>query len=287
MLVTPGQRVLWAPNGARDEPRMDLAERLVWRGRTVSRARSAGFLLATSTYDAPTFPGKVFPGVRRSTRGPKPRDVAMTGDHYAAFMGMYVAEGNVAVTPNDWLVRISQMEYTKGFAEYRDLLGSIFGKVPGRGGHQWSIHSRALYEYFQPFGKARTKYVPQEVLDLSRRQLEIFWHYYFLGDGNYEDHKGRSLDGALVSTASPLLAGQLQEILQKLGYSGSVRRYLSKANHLVRSSNWIHKLRIRRTTHPAFAVTEVPYAGMVGSVQVPSGVIYVRKDGHPAWSGSA
>jgi hypothetical protein len=284
-LVTPGHPVLWVtdPREAwRTSAAGDLANRATWVGKRTP----VGHFPATSTWDGQHMAEKVFPGVRRTKMGPKPRDVHMTGDQFAAFMGMYIAEGNVARSPNDWLVRISQMSYGKGYEEYRELLTAIFGHEPGRGGHQWSLHSRALYEYFEPLGHARDKWVPGEVLDLSRRQLEIFWFYYCLGDGSMERHDGRCADHQVANTASPVLAGQLQEVIQKLGYSTSVREWKSRKSWLVASENLIYYLRVRKTKCPEFKVATVPYSGMTGCVQVPNGVVYVRRNGRPAWCGA-
>lgn len=168
------------------------------------------------------------------------------------------------------------------------MLTSICGLEPGRTGSKgsWILHSRALYEYLKPLGRALDKWLPREVLDLSRRQLGIFWHYYFIGDGSSEKHHGRSADQQVAATASPELAGQLQEIVQKLGYSCSARECETRATSLVPTTGIIFKLRIRTTFYPAFQATEVPYSAMVGCVSVPNGVVYTRRNGHPMWAGS-
>lgn len=290
MLVAPGHPVPWSPEGgSRNLVRISEANALLSRARFVAHSNAVGSLQATSTWDAPELAEKIFPGVRRTRMGPAPRDLRMTGDQFAAFMGMFTAEGSTTpTTEGDWLTAIAQEKHGKGYEEYRALLTEIYGREPGRGGHQWRLYSRPLYEYLAPLGKARSKWVPQEILNLSRRQLEIFWRYYFLGDGSYErhaDHK-RIADAECASTTSAVLAGQLQEVVQKLGYSCSVRACKSKANYLVRTESLIYKIRVRRTLYPQFSVTEVPYSGMTGCVQVPNPAVYVRRNGHPAWSGS-
>jgi hypothetical protein len=211
----------------------------------------------------------------------------MTGDQYAAFMGMYIAEGNTTPTPNDWLVAISQTPGGKGWVEYRELLTEIFGREPGKSsyGTVWVLHSRALYDELAPLGKARVKYVPADVMGMSRRQLEIFWRYYFLGDGSTERHHGICNDQQVPATASIRLAGQLQEIVQKLGYCASVRTYKTGATGLVKSEGVIYKARIRMTRCPAFAVDTLSYSGMTGSALTLNGIVYVRRDGVPAWAG--
>jgi hypothetical protein len=283
LLIAPAHPVLWMPD-ARGLPRLSPAAELA--DRKLARPRATATLSARSAWEAPDLAEKVFPGVRHTKMGPKPRDVRMTGDQYAAFMGMYAAEGNATPTPNDWLVMISQTRGGKGYDEYREMLTAIFGREPGKSnyGTTWVLHSRALYDFLRPLGKATGKWLPSDVLELSRRQLEIFWHYYFLGDGSYEVRPGKST-AAVAATASTVLAGQLQEIVQKLGASAAVCTNRTRATSLVASEGLIYKVRIRRTECPAFAVDPVPYSGTVGRVVVPAGIVYVRRNGKPAWCG--
>lgn len=284
--VTPNQRVLWSPDSRtpeRGSPASAILERMA--GRT--RQRQGAFFFPTSIWDAPELAEKVFPGVRRTKMGPKPRDTRMTGDQFAAFMGMYIAEGSSTPRPHDWLVAIAQSVGGKGYQEYKALLTEIVGHEPGRTPSAWVLHSRPLYEYLRPLGKAIDKWLPDEVLNLSRRQLRIFWEYYFLGDGNYERHANGTDDGTAAGTASPVLAGQLQEVIQKLGWVSSVRKYQYKPNALVPRSGPIYKLRIRKAANPSCGLAGLAYTGMVGNAAVPNGVIYVRRDGKPAWCGAA
>lgn len=290
ILVTPHLQVLWCPDGAAfNRERVGEAWRFTGRAERTPRKRAIGRIPMVSEWDAPDVDEKVFAGIKRAAHGPKPLTIRMTGDQFAAFMGMYAAEGCVVKAENSWGVDICQMAAGKGYEEYRALLTEIVGQEPGRAGEQWRLYSRALYEYFAPFGKALDKWLPREVLDMSRRQLEIFWRYYFLGDGTYEKHvHKRTPDAQVVATASPQMAGQLQEVAQKIGYPCSVRKYKSRANALVRTEGTIYKLRVRTTIYPAFqVVAEAPYAGMVGCVRVANGIIYVRRDGKPAWCGAS
>jgi replicative DNA helicase Mcm len=289
LLVTPALQMPWMPD-ARNHPRIATAAEIRCQSAKRTRARAAGCTLATSAWDAPEIEDVTFPGVRHSKMGPKPRDVCMTGDQFAAFMGMYIAEGNATYGNGSgsrggggsWLVEISQTPDGKGYDEYREVIADIFGREPGKCnyGNTWVMHSRAMYDYLRPLGKAKVKWIPRDVLDLSRRQLEIFWRYYFLGDGSYATG-GQEV----VATASKRMAGELQEIVQKLGWSAAVRWEITRPNALVKTANLVYKLGIRKTLCPAFSMDSVPYAGMVGHAAVPDGIVYVRRDGKPAWCG--
>jgi hypothetical protein len=81
------------------------------------------------------------------------------------------------------------------------------------------------------------------------------------------------------------MAGELQEIIQKLGWSAAVRKEITRPNALVKTANVVYKLGVRKTLRPAFGADSVPYAGMIGHAEVSSGIVYVRRNGQPAWCG--
>ncbi len=107
-------------------------------------------------------------------------------------------------------------------------------------------------------------------------------HYYFLGDGSYEAREGRT-PAPVAATASRVLAGQLQEIVQKLGASAAVCANKTRPTSLVRTEGIIYKVRVRGTERPAFSASGIPYSGHVGGVQVRNETVYVRRSGKPAW----
>jgi hypothetical protein len=72
------------------------------------------------------------------------------------------------------------------------------------------------------------------------------------------------------------MADGLQEVLQKIGFSASAT--LGK--------DGVYHLGVRQTTYPEYNVSDEPYSGRVYCVTVPNGVVYVRRNGHPVWSGN-
>ena len=272
LLVMPGHRMAWSRMcGQRAKARIESAAEI--------EGFSDACLVGTSTYDAPDLECKVFRVATRATRGPAPREVTMTGDQYAGFMGMWLSEGCAVPAHGDWRVYVSQTDAGKGYAEYQELLTAICGREPMRNSGSWIIHSRALFDYLIPLGKAVDKRIPRDLLDLSRRQLEIFWRFYFLGDGATA---GAGMQ--VVATASIKMAGQLQEVIQKLGLSASVREEKCRGNAKVPGERLIYKLGVRKTLYPEYKASRVPYAGLVSGATVPNGLIYVRRNGRPAWS---
>lgn len=275
LMVTPGHPMRWTRYGG---------NRAVERPGTAAALEGldGACLVGTSTWDGPDLDRKVFRPLSRAQRGPAPQDFTMTGDQYAAFMGMYLSEGCFVHQDRDWRVLISQTPQGKGYEEYRALLIELLGREPGRTSGAWAFCSRALVQNLALLGKgAKAKQVPADILGMSRRQLEIFWRFYWLGDG-------APGEGTLerVATASRVMAGNLQEVIQKRGFSASAIESVSRPTALVATSGTIYKLGVRTTRYPEAVPARVPYAGTLADVRLPSGSAYVRRNGRAAWAGA-
>src|SRR5208282_2689819 len=114
-----------------------------------------------------------------SGAGNRVKPVVMTGDQYCAFMGAYLAEGWTSDA-----VHICQMTYSKGFEPFKKLLTDICGgKTPYYDGGEFIVCRRGLARYTKQFGHSHEKYIPEEIMNATLRQIKIFWDYYTLGDG--------------------------------------------------------------------------------------------------------
>ncbi len=217
---------------------------------------------------------------------PNARDVRISGDDYCAFMGMYLADGNLHGKD---CVQISQPKGDRrGVHEiYRELLDRLFGRV-SFSGHQFEFGRVALADHLRQFGKAADKFVPQAILDAPPRQLAIFWRYYVLGDGCARgDLKGGAQQ---VITVSRRLADHLTEVIQKLGFASTVwTRPAGTAEcegRTIRAREaYVITLGKRRATKGWRTTTE-HYDGPVACVSVPNTFLYVRRNGKAAWCGN-
>lgn len=206
-----------------------------------------------------------------------------SGDDFAAFMGMYLAEG----CPSPYGVQIAQMAKSKGFPEFRDLVERLTGQLPKHsGGRYMRVFSAALRDYCVPLGKSHTKFVPDIVKNMSKRQLEIFFHYYWLGDG-WAGTNGQPR----MATASKRLADDLQEIAQKIGYGSgiTIRKPGKGYREDQHPDRWLpmYHLALRQTKHVSYRTEKVPYAGKIYCVTVPNEILYVRDNGQPLWCGNS
>ena len=51
---------------------------------------------------------------------------------------------------------------------------------------QVRVFDKRLWNYLNQFGKAEKKYIPNDILDLSPRQLNILLKWFLNGDGSQE-----------------------------------------------------------------------------------------------------
>lgn len=213
--------------------------------------------------------------------------------NFAAFIGMYLAEGNLNYASRAhgrYVIDIWQKTGGRGFREFDELITRIWGRpLPRTSKGAWTTTNKALFTYLMPFGRyAWTKSIPPDVLSLPPTDLELFWRYYNLGDGTtMNTGTGRKpLDS--ISTTSKVMAGQLQEILQKLGGWGLLQCIdFSKYQSCVGVSRHL-SYRINRRAGVVACATKVehaPYEGMVGNVQVNGRPVYVRRNYRPVWAG--
>ncbi len=212
----------------------------------------------------------------------------MSGDDYAAFMGMWLAEGCV-----NWhgeagkrrpSIYVTQASKSRGFVPYRKLLGRLLGFDPAYTGASFYFRHSGLAEYLRGFGHAHEKYVPDEIKAMSPRQLMIFWHYYWLGDGA----AGRNR----IFTSSPRMADDLQQVAALCGRWATIRfrkphgsRFSDGRTIAIENDRGSYVIAWHENQEAVWNARRVPYDGKVYRVLMPHGSMYVRRNGNPAWSG--
>lgn len=221
----------------------------------------------------------------------QPKDVIpveMSGDDFAAFMGAYLSEGSCNQYPGSIGVCISQKIGGKAFIAYEELLHRI---MPGRvsyAANSFRFGSKPFHEYLCQFGHARDKWIPDEIMNATPKQLEIFWRYFNLGDGD-ASRMGR------VFTSSRRMADQLQEIAEKIGKSATIREVRSKVRTImdggiertISAEGPYYTVSMQRAVSAAIGQVGVErYRGKVWCPSVPNGFVYVRRNGRASWSGN-
>jgi UDP-glucuronate decarboxylase len=204
-------------------------------------------------------------------------------DDWLEFLGYYISEGCVHVRRrvrevggrdyevNDYNILIAQAE-----GDSRDRMIACLDRLGFKfftsDDHQLRICSKQLTEILAPLGKAGDKYIPRELLRLSRRQSTILLNALILGDGS------RRGDSVCYWTKSERLADDVQELALRCGYAAS--KSLTPGRD-------IYRVNLRLPVEANLVEPErLPYTGKVYCVDVKNHVICVRRHGRAAFCGN-
>jgi site-specific DNA-methyltransferase (adenine-specific) len=219
-------------------------------------------------------------------------------EDWLEFFGIYLADGSVTKVQrynkktgnpcgSEYQISIKQMK-----SESRAIIREILKKLPFNfveGLEYFRIYNFQLYTYLKQFGKNNQKFIPHNIKNLCKDQLKILFDSLILGDGSI------SPNGQIqYYTSSPILRDDICELILKLGNSPTVytrgekttiyqgRTILSKESYAVcvrQSKN----LKLYKNKH----IRIDQYSGYVYCVEVPSHVIYVRRNGKCCWCGNS
>jgi len=209
---------------------------------------------------------------------------------FMKFLGLFLSEGCVFKNNKCYRITISQTKESvrEEIKEILHEMGLNFCEHSGG----FNIENKKLYEYCAKFGKCDEKYVPKEILNLSKVHLHLLFEYLMLGDGHRCDTYT-----AYYSTSKRLI-DDVQEIIIKLGLSGNIREKVQKKsiikNRTVVPKKILYEIRIRFSKFKRLKgangkkyIKKIPYKGKVYCVSVPNQVIKVRRNGFEMWSGNS
>lgn len=316
MLVTPNHWMLivdrYKNKNKLNSYRFIQAEELAKRTAKHATRRA---IPVTAIWEGVEIGQKIFEIKDRYKNDSRSYTITMSGDDYCAFMGMYLSEGSVRYVYSQQNLEekaratvITQLQKSKGFVPYQDLLSKILGKEPIYNEKDFIISNTALSEYLSQFGRyAHSKTIPNDILNATPRQLKIFWDYFELGDGSAVDNNSGNniqtlgkLNGKThqIDTTSYTMAGQLQEVACKMGYSATMVSDYKRVGKTSTFTDSFGKTKVIESTHPCFRVRLVStpahefkikkienYKGYIGCITVPNHIIYVRRNGKVGFGG--
>lgn len=224
------------------------------------------------------------------------------------FFGYWISEGSTQQNKNHYRVKIFQKKGSKYYprmVESVRIVGRQMGaKATVNKDGSMIINSKPLCLYLSQFGHSNEKYIPNKIKSLAPFLLKILLDALVCGDG-YE-HKNLKSDGFSYYTVSKKLADDVQEIALKCGYVASIserepRTYYNKKTKRVCSGNFVQyqviigsvsrmpEVNYHRTVKRSPMVVEkwIDYDGMVYCAEVPSHILYVRRNGKSCWCGNS
>jgi len=207
-------------------------------------------------------------------------------DDFLEFIGWYIAEGST--NKSGYIINITQTK-EEGKKDIGDCITRLGYKWHYANDKDFRFANKQLYEYLKPLGKAHEKYIPDEFMHLSKRQLKILFDAYTKGDG----YESRGCKG--FTTTSKKLADQLQEIVIKLGYNSTLISRLRIGGYIhgkkIKNRRLSYDINIRKSKECKLTRSKhfsaMDYDGMVYCCTVPTHIICVRRNGRPVWCGNS
>jgi len=212
-------------------------------------------------------------------------------DDWLKFFGFWLAEG---CTDNEriakrygYRVTISQVNRKK-----KKEIKKILDKLPfnyHEEGNNLIICNKQLWTYLRQFGNKYEKFIPKEIKNLSKRQLKILFDWMVKGDGHIRKTTGQ----INYWTSSKKLADDLQEIILKLGWLGTLTAQNKKVAYIKKrkvKAGVIYMLGVQKAKYYRLRkrnIRKVSYNGKVYCCEVPNHTVLVRRKGKVCWCGNS
>lgn len=217
-------------------------------------------------------------------------------DVYCEFMGYYLADGSMQ---HDHGIVLSQEKGQPAWERMQTCIKKM-GFTPHVYKSTVVLYHRAFGQELLKYGTAHYKYIPQEILNASKRQIQIFLDAFIVCDGHIK--KPRPFMGnrghvctpnhgeRMYFTSSPQMAAEIGLLLLKVGHRPSYR-IMSPKNTAKKDGTVIKQrydcYRISEcdsATATVFNKEKVEYIGFVYDVTLENNhIMYIQKDGKCFW----
>jgi hypothetical protein len=234
------------------------------------------------------------------------RDHEMDTGVWAAFLGIYLAEGHSSGVKNPERIREHQVVLTQKNSETQRAIETLLTKLPFE--HRivvradgltkdYVIKSEKLHSHLLPLGSSRNKYVPLYAKAWSPDLLQVMLEWMLMGDGRHRVSKKGGFIPEYCTTSSQL-ANDVAEVMFKLGYGATVHtdkrdydRVSPDPERMILAENsapmhivYQHSSRGMSLDFRFMQVEKVPYKGDVFCVTVPNGTWLMRHNDKVCWT---
>jgi hypothetical protein len=232
-------------------------------------------------------------------------DLVLPIKPFMAFMGIYLAEGNVRTrskSQREYGIYIHQKKESV-IIQIRDMfieLGLPFTEEKKTNGNlSFRISDPRLHAYLSKFGNCYMKYIPYEIKNQSKELLTIFYKWFVLGDGRKRGRDKHNYTSDDVFSTSKQLTLDLNEIQLKIGYSGTFHEENRKYDRYIKESDGSKRLIKRENCHNMFFtyrslnkfistspinISTEKYKGNMICITVKNGIWYCMSNGKPYWT---
>lgn len=218
-------------------------------------------------------------------------------DLFCEFMGYYLSDGSLQ---HDSGIVLSQKEGQPCRGLMKECVKRL-GFAPKISENAIAFYNAPFNRYLKQFGKAQDKFIPVEIKNSSKRQVQIFLNAFIKCDG-YERKRTKGFVGShghwfaakskeeLFFTTSPQMAADLSELIVKSGARPSFRAHKAgvakkRDGSIIRGNYdcWIIS-KCKSVTATVFEKEEVEYKGKVYDLSLSKNhIMYIRRNGKCFW----
>lgn len=207
-------------------------------------------------------------------------DKTFPAEYFFKFIGAYLGDGCSYAHKGRYKIQLAAVTKDQKKKYYANIFKQL-GLTPYIHADGVTAHSKALYSVVHALGHAREKYIPTWIKQASPQNLLDLWDGLLNSDGNAETN--------IYTTTSKRLADDVQEILSKAGYAGTIWEQTSQTKEGHPFIAWKIRASSKRSlvniTDPEKHTT-VPYTGNVYDITVPNHIFMTRREGKMSWTGN-
>jgi len=148
---------------------------------------------------------------------------------------------------------------------------------------QFQIHNTQLAQYLKRFKKAKEKFIPVYIKQLTSNLIRLFLNTYIKGDGSVYC-SSKKYKTRVIFTASKQMSVDLEELIMKIEWSSTINLRTSGFGHP------IYVIDLKKTRYSTIRnqhKSKIEYDDMVYCVKTTNGIIFVRtKSGNQTWCGN-
>ncbi len=142
---------------------------------------------------------------------------------FASFMGWWLAEGSINKTNKSYSISIPQSKDSEHldiiYNNLENLGKEINQKInihnKGRNDLIFNFNSKVLNNYLRSFGICDEKFIPQNIKNMSKKNIQLFLDAYLSADGTKQKNQ------EVYYTTSPQMALDISELINLTGYMSS------------------------------------------------------------------
>lgn len=251
-----------------------------------------GFLRSPSGWDGPEVKYFTIPN----------SEVEIPMDIGLEFLGYFISEGSLGSLLHNarYMIDISQKNkavVSKIHKCLSKLPYHVREHVFSRDGvTHFQFSNKALAQYLRANAgtKSKERHIPEELLEVSQRQLKILFNALMDGDGWWQ-RRGQS---GIFCTSSWVLRDQVQVLALKLGYAASVHTVKPAGEQILNGEkvvfkNETYQVCLHKSSHPYFVLSksknikEKYYKGKVYCFEVPNHNLIFRNGGKVSYHGNS